>query len=56
MEAAAKAGIAEIALLCGGTDEAALRRAGARSIYFDPADLLLHYEELMRLKSRYGKT
>jgi HAD superfamily hydrolase (TIGR01549 family) len=48
LEAAAKAGLSAIAFLCGGTDEAVLRRAGALAIYRNPADLLLHYSELPR--------
>lgn len=40
IEAARKAGINAIAFLCGGTDEATLRNAGALVIYRDPADLL----------------
>jgi phosphoglycolate phosphatase-like HAD superfamily hydrolase len=39
----ARAGIPVIALTCGGWDPRALR--GARAIYRDPADLLLHLEE-----------
>jgi len=45
MEAASKAGLAAIAFLCGGSDEATLRQAGARAIYRDPADLLSRYGE-----------
>jgi HAD superfamily hydrolase (TIGR01549 family) len=48
MEAAAKAGIAAIAFLCGGTDETVLRQAGARATYRDPADLLARYGDLTR--------
>ena len=40
IEAAAKAGLATIALLCGGTDENVLRKTGAIAIYRDPADVL----------------
>jgi HAD superfamily hydrolase (TIGR01549 family) len=50
LEAASKAGLSAIAFLCGGTDAAALRRAGALAIYRDPAALLGHYNE------HYGKT
>jgi HAD superfamily hydrolase (TIGR01549 family) len=46
MEAAAKAGLAAIAFLCGGTGEETLREAGALAIYRDPADLLARYGEL----------
>ncbi len=48
IESAAKAGVAAIAFLCGGTDEATLRQAGAREIYCDPADLLMRYADLIR--------
>jgi HAD superfamily hydrolase (TIGR01509 family) len=41
VEAAARAGVAMIAVRCGGWHDAAL--AGARAIYDDPADLLAHY-------------
>ena len=40
IEAAAKAGLRTIALLCGGTPEEILRAAGAIAVYRDPADLL----------------
>ncbi|AKF03037.1 hydrolase, haloacid dehalogenase-like family [Sandaracinus amylolyticus] len=42
LEAAARAGVAMIALRCGGWDDASL--AGAIAIYDDPADLLAGYE------------
>jgi HAD superfamily hydrolase (TIGR01549 family) len=45
VEAALKAGLRIIGLVCGGTSEQALRKAGAIAIYRDPADLLEHYEE-----------
>ena len=45
VEAAKKAGVATIAVLCGGFPESELRVAGAAAIYRDPADLLDHYEE-----------
>jgi HAD superfamily hydrolase (TIGR01549 family) len=47
IEAAAKAGLATIALLCGGIAENVLRKAGAIAIYRDPADLLAHYDGLL---------
>ena len=47
IEAAAKAGLVTIALLCGGTAESVLREAGAIAIYRDPADLLAHYDTLL---------
>ncbi len=43
-EAAGKAGITAIGVLCGGFPEDDLRKAGFRGIYKDPADLLQHYE------------
>ena len=43
-EAAAKAGLRTIGLLCGGFPEADLRRAGCIAIYRDPADLLAQYD------------
>lgn len=45
VEAARKAGVATIAVLCGGFPEMELHGAGAVAIYHDPADLLDHYEE-----------
>jgi len=42
MESASKAGMSAIGLVCGGTDEATLRRARALKVYRDPADLLQH--------------
>src|SRR4029450_2655385 len=47
IEAARKAGIKTIAFLCGGTSGAVLREAGAIPIYNDPADFLVHYDELI---------
>ncbi len=43
-EAAAKAGLRTIGMLCGGFTEADLRRAGCIAIYRDPADLLENYD------------
>jgi HAD superfamily hydrolase (TIGR01549 family) len=42
-EAARKAGMKFIGLLCGGSSENELRAAGAIAIYSDPADLLQRY-------------
>jgi phosphoglycolate phosphatase-like HAD superfamily hydrolase len=42
VEAAGRAGVAIIALRCGGWDDDALK--GAIAIYADPADLLAHYD------------
>jgi HAD superfamily hydrolase (TIGR01549 family) len=42
-DAAKKAGVSTIGLLCGGFSERELRAAGCVAIYEDPADLLEHY-------------
>ena len=44
-EAADKAGIKTVGVLCGGFPEADLRNAGAIAIYRDPEDLLRRYDE-----------
>ena len=44
MEAARKAGLRTIGVLCGGFPEDSLRKAGCIAIYQDPADLLARYE------------
>ena len=46
-EAAAKANIKSIGVLCGGWTLPQLRRAGFIAIYRDPADLFAHYDELL---------
>jgi HAD superfamily hydrolase (TIGR01509 family) len=43
-EAASKAGLRTIGLLCGGWSEEDLKRAGCVAVYKDPADLLAHYD------------
>jgi phosphoglycolate phosphatase-like HAD superfamily hydrolase len=43
-EAAGKAGLQTIGVLCGGFAEADLRKAGAAEIFRDPADLLANLE------------
>jgi phosphoglycolate phosphatase-like HAD superfamily hydrolase len=43
-EAAGKAGLRTVGLLCGGFPEAALWQAGCIAIYRDPADLLAQYD------------
>jgi len=50
IEAARKAGLKTIALLCGRTPESMLREAGAIAIYRNPADFLAHYDEVVKLK------
>ncbi len=42
-EAAARAGIRAIGMLCGGWSETELRQAGCISVYADPSDLLARY-------------
>ena len=42
-EAAARAGIPSVGVLCGGFPEADLRRAGCVAVYGDPEDLLRGY-------------
>lgn len=43
-EAAGRAGIPIIGVLCGGWSEDDLRRAGCRAVYEDPSDLLANFE------------
>ena len=43
-EAASKAGLRTIGVLCGGFTEASLREAGCIEIYHDPADLLAQFD------------
>jgi HAD superfamily hydrolase (TIGR01509 family) len=43
-EAAGKAGLRTVGVLCGGFPEADLRAAGCVAIYRDPADLLAHHD------------
>ncbi len=43
-EAAGKAGLRTIGLLCGGWSEADLKKAGCIAAYKDPADLLAQYD------------
>jgi HAD superfamily hydrolase (TIGR01509 family) len=45
VEAAAKAGLRTIGLLCGGWSEEELKRAGCVAVFRDPADLLARYSE-----------
>lgn len=42
-EAAAKAGLKAVGVLCGGWSEDRLRASGCFAVYKDPADLLRHY-------------
>ena len=50
-ESAKGAGVACIGLTCGGHAEATLRRAGARAVWRDPADLLAHLDDALELIS-----
>jgi phosphoglycolate phosphatase-like HAD superfamily hydrolase len=43
-EAAGRAGLRTVGVLCGGFPEAELREAGCVAIYRDPADLLANYD------------
>jgi phosphoglycolate phosphatase-like HAD superfamily hydrolase len=43
-EAAGKAGLKTIGVLCGGFAEADLRKAGAAQVFRDPADLLANFD------------
>jgi HAD superfamily hydrolase (TIGR01509 family) len=44
-EAAGKAGLQTIGLLCGGFDKGDLKAAGCSAIFTNPAELLLRYDE-----------
>ncbi|KAA2237783.1 HAD family hydrolase [Salinarimonas soli] len=44
-EAARKAGVRSVGVLCGGFPEEALRSAGCIAVYRDPADLLRRFDE-----------
>jgi HAD superfamily hydrolase (TIGR01549 family) len=46
-EAAGRAGLRTIGVLCGGFPEAELRAAGCVEIYRDPADILARYDETL---------
>jgi HAD superfamily hydrolase (TIGR01509 family) len=45
------AGVIGMGLTCGGHDERTLRGAGAREVWRDPADLLEHLDEALRVAS-----
>ena len=47
--AAKSAKLRSVGVLCGGFPEEQLREAGCVAIYAGPADLLEHYEEILRL-------
>jgi HAD superfamily hydrolase (TIGR01509 family) len=44
-QAAGKAGLRAVGVLCGGWGAGELRRAGCAAVYRDPADLLAHYPQ-----------
>lgn len=46
-EACRRAGVAFVGVTCGGSDEATLRKAGARSVWRDPAEVLKHLDEAL---------
>lgn len=50
-EAAGKAGMRTIGVLCGGFPESWLRDAGCIAIYHDPADLMKHLDDWLQLKT-----
>lgn len=43
--AAKRANLRSVGVVCGGTSEEELLKAGAIAVYRDPADLLAHYED-----------
>jgi len=53
-DAARKAGISAVGVLCGGFPEEQLRKAGFREIYRDPADLLEHYPNSLNPRNDLG--
>jgi phosphoglycolate phosphatase-like HAD superfamily hydrolase len=54
-EACARAGVPFLGLLCGGRPPDDLSRAGALALYADPADLLGHLPEALRLPARVSE-
>ena len=52
VEAAAKAGVACVGLMCGGWGADELREAGAAEIWASPAELLAHLDESIVLRGR----
>lgn len=57
-EAAARAGLSTIGVLCGGFQEFELVSAGCIEIYRDPSDILVHFDEtfIMQTKERLKAT
>ncbi len=50
-QACAQAGVACLAVLCGGNSAEPLLRAGARGVWRDPADLAKHLDDALRIAS-----
>jgi HAD superfamily hydrolase (TIGR01509 family) len=50
-QACAQAGVACLAVLCGGNSAEPLRRAGARGVWRDPGDLAAHLDDALQLAS-----
>src|SRR5262249_23373969 len=50
-QACRQAGVACLAVLCGGNSAGPLRRAGACGVWQDPADLLAHLDEALHVTS-----
>ena len=50
-EACRRAGVAFVGVTCGGNDEATLRKAGARSVWRDPAEVLKHLDEALGISA-----
>lgn len=50
-QSAKHAGVVCLGLTCGGFPELSLRKAGARAVWKDPADLLSHLDEALRSAS-----
>jgi len=50
-QACTQAGVACLAVLCGGNSAGPLLRAGARGVWRDPADLAAHLDEALRVAS-----
>lgn len=53
-EAARKAGVHIIGVLCGGFPEEEQRESGAEQIFRDPADILAHYDESLLGKEAHA--
>ena len=54
-QAAGKANLRTVGLMCGGWNEEELRRAGCIAIYRDPADLLSRYDRVTHLPELYAR-